>query len=252
MLTGIGKLFVTAALLLGCLTLRADELHLAVATNFSAPARLLATAFERHSGYRTVISTGSTGKLYAQIVNGAPYDIFLAADSRRPALLEAGGRTVPGSRRTYAFGRLALWSRESGYVPATGMPAAASYGRLAIANPELAPYGDAAREVLQNLGLWEQLEAKIVRGESIGQTYQFIASGNARLGFIAQSQLPQQQGSAWLVPEQMHTPIQQQLVMLKESTAARAFLDYLQQADARRLIRQSGYNLAENEHVQLR
>ncbi len=252
MLTGIRKLSAAMALLLCCLTAQADELHLAVASNFSAPARSLAAAFERHSGHRTVISSGSTGKLYAQIVNGAPYDIFLAADSRRPALLEAGGRTVPGSRRTYALGRLAVWSREPGYVPATGMPAATSFGRLAIANPELAPYGDAAREVLQNLGLWKQLQGKIVRGESIGQTYQFIASGNARLGFIARSQLPQQQGSAWLVPEQLHTPIQQQLVMLTDSAAARAFLHYLQQADARRLIRQSGYNPAANDHAQLR
>ena len=252
MLIGLRKLSGPVALLFWCLSLQAGELHIAVATNFSKAAQQLATIFERQSGHLTVVSAGSTGKLYAQIMNGAPYDVFLAADNRRPALLEERGKAIKGSRFTYALGRLVVWSRESDYVPETGMPDARSFTRLAIANPQLAPYGAAARETLQNLGIWKQEQPKIVRGESIGQTFQFVASGNVRLGFVARSQLPHGQGSAWLVPKEMHTPIEQQAIILNDTSAARAFAGFLQQTEARQLIRQSGYDLTNSEHARIR
>jgi len=230
-------------LLLRFLPLSADELHLAVAANFGEPARQLAAAFDQQSGHRTIVSTGSTGKLYAHIINGAPYDVFLAADNRRPGLLEQRGLVEAGGRFTYAIGRLALWSREARYITPAGLPDPAGFAHLAIANPRLAPYGEAARETLKKLGRWDAVKAKIVRGESIGQTYQFVASGNARLGFIAVSQLPANQGSFWRVPQHMHKPIEQQAVILNNSPAATAFAAFLRQPASQQLIRDNGYDV---------
>lgn len=242
MMIDIMKALVVSVLPVWFAPLSADELHIAVATNFSEPARQLAALFEEQSGHRSIISTGSTGKLYAHIVNGAPYDVFLAADHRRPMLLEEAGLALANSRFTYAIGRLALWSRESDYIT-TGLPDVAGFSHLAIANPQLAPYGEAARETLQAMNMWSAVQAKLVRGESIGQTYQFVASGNARLGFIARSQLPTQRGSFWLVPQSMHARIEQQAVVLDATPAAQSFVHFLRQPAAQKIIRDSGYDV---------
>jgi molybdate transport system substrate-binding protein len=221
----------------------ADFLHLAVATNFLSTARSLAREFEKESGYRPVLSSGSTGKLYAQIVNGAPYDIYLAADSLRPLQLEKAGLIVPASRYTYAIGRLALWSRTENYVRPGKLPEAGSFTHFAIANPRLAPYGRAAQQTLQAMGAWQTVQAKLVLGESIGQTFLFVASGNAQLGLIAVSQLPANQGSAWLIPAELHQPIEQQAVLLSARPAGQAFMNFLRSPAARKLIREHGYDL---------
>jgi len=220
-----------------------DVLRLAVATNFIDTARDLVHEFEKQSDYRYVLSSGSTGKLYAQIINGAPFDVYLAADSERPLRLENAGLAVPGSRFTYAIGRLVLWSRYDNYVRPGAFPDIETFAHLAIANPRLAPYGRAARETLHALDAWQTVKAKLVLGESIGQTFQFVASGNAQLGLIARSQLPPDTGSAWLIPPHFHQPIEQQAVLLNEQPAATAFMNFLQSPAARKLIRDHGYDL---------
>ncbi len=224
---------------------RAGEVHVAVATNFAAPARALAAAFAAETGHRAVISDGSTGKLYAQIVNGAPFEVLLAADVERPRQLEAEGGAVAGSRFTYALGRLVLWSasaaRGGGEDALRG-----DFRHLAIANPELAPYGTAARQVLEELGLWENLQGRLVRGEDIGQTFQFVATGNAELGFVALSQTVGKGGSQWIVPADRHAPLEQQAVLLargRDDEAARAFLAYLRGDAARARIERAGYGV---------
>jgi len=188
---------------------------------------------------------GSTGKLYAQIVNGAPFDVFLAADVERPARLEADGRAVPGCRFTYALGRLALWSRDATRVDDAGeVLRSAEFNRLAIANPRLAPYGRAAREALLALGLWEALQPRLVLGENIAQTHVFVYTGNADLGFVAWSQILAggAGGSHWLVPAALHEPVEQQAVALRDNGPVRAFVDFLRSPDARQIIREFGYD----------
>ena len=227
---------------------RAAEIHVAVAANFATPMAELATAFEAVSEHTVVVSAGSTGAHYAQIKNGAPFELFFAADAERPALLESEGLAVHGSRFTYAVGRLALWSPRAGFVDAEGrVLEGGGFRHLAIANPELAPYGAAAREVLERRGLWESLRERIVQGQDVGQAYAFVHSGNAELGFVAYSQIVRPgapvEGSFWLVPEELHKPIEQQAVLLKDGPAARAFLEFVKGADARALIRSFGYGL---------
>jgi molybdate transport system substrate-binding protein len=232
------------------------EVRVAVAANFTAPCEEIARAFERRSGHRVMVSAGSTGKLAAQIQNGAPFDVLLAADAERPALLEKGGTAVSGSRFTYARGRLVLWSADRGLVDGAGKVLAASrFRHLAIANPKLAPYGAAAEQVLGGLGLWQRLSPRLVQGEDIGQTYQFVASGAAELGFVALSQVRaaaggagggQIKGSMWIVPEASYRPIDQQAVLLTGAwgnLAARAFLDFLKGGEARAAIERFGYGL---------
>jgi molybdate transport system substrate-binding protein len=237
--------------------LRAAEVHVAVAANFTAPLAEIGKAFEASSGYRLVVSSGSTGKLVAQIDNGAPFEVLLAADAERPALLEKNGEAVAGSRFTYARGRLVLWSPDPGRVDAAGkVLAAGRFRHLAIANPQLAPYGAAAQQTLTGLGLWEKLAPLLVQGEDIGQTYQFVASGAAELGFVALSQVRaaetgagaagQPKGSPWIVPESRYQPIDQQAVLLTRgsaSPAARAFLEFLRGQPARAVIERYGYGL---------
>lgn len=192
---------------------------------------------------------GSTGKLYAQILHGAPFDILLAADQERPLLLERAGLAVPGSRRTFAIGRLTLWSadpeRVQGDVPE--LLAAGSFRRLAMANPDLAPYGAAAREVLTGLGLYGALDKKIVTAENIGQTYAMVATGNAEIGFVAASGVRSTgEGSRWDVPADLHAPIRQDAVLLsraENNVAALAFLDFLQTDGARAIISGYGYGV---------
>ena len=206
----------------------------------------LVSAFEAASEHTVVVSAGSTGAHYAQIKNGAPFELFFAADAARPTLLEAEGLAVRGSRVTYAIGRIALWIPRAGFVDAEGrVLETTSFRHLAIANPDLAPYGAAAREVLEQRGLWDALRDRIVQGQDIGQTYSFVYSGNAELGFVAYSQIarPQQpiEGSFWLVPEELHEPIEQQAVLLKDVPGARAFLAFVESPDAHAIIRSFGY-----------
>lgn len=226
----------------------AEELRVAVASNFADTLAEIARGFERDTGQAVTVIRGSTGKLYAQIVNGAPFDVFLAADSYRPELLENDSRAIKGSRFSYAAGRLVLWSPDSGLVDREGkILTNDDFRYLAIANPKLAPYGQAARETLIRLGLWGSLQDRIVRGESIGQTYQFVASGNAALGLIARSQLPvsnrTRQGSFWEVPASLHDPILQQGILLNDTQSARSFLEYMKTPPAQAIIIASGYDL---------
>ncbi|MCG8425926.1 MAG: molybdate ABC transporter substrate-binding protein [Chromatiales bacterium] len=234
---------------IGCLPASpalADELRIAVASNFTNTIKHLAAQFEQQSGHSITLIFGSTGKHYAQIKNGAPFDLFFAADARRPRLLDQEGIAVNGSRFTYAIGKLVLWSPQPGLVDPEGkVLSQQSFHHLAAANPKLAPYGKAAQQVLQQKKLWSELRGKIVRGENIGQTYQFVKSGNAELGFVAYSQIksPDQvtEGSLWNIPQSLYTPIKQQVVALKESPAALAFLSFVKSSEGQTIIRSFGY-----------
>ncbi len=243
------------AFLFGLLTnlATADEVHVAVAANFAAPMERIAVEFARDTGHRALVSSGGTGKLYAQIKNGAPFEIFLSADEATPAKLENEGLGAAGSRFTYAFGRLALWSPKPGHIDSQGnILKQGKFRHLAIANPKLAPYGHAAQEVLEKRGLWQPLQSRLVFGENIAQTHQFVSSGNAELGFIALSQVRQgsaeHQGSYWLVPQALHAPIRQDAILLtrgKGKTAAEQLLKYLKSDKATTIIKHYGYDLRE-------
>jgi molybdate transport system substrate-binding protein len=225
----------------------AAEVRVAVASNFTTAAREIVAAFEVRSGHEVTLAFGSTGKHYAQIRNGAPMDVLLAADERRPRLLEEGGSAVRGSRFTYAVGRLVLWSPRPGIVvDGPSVLEGGDFRHLAIGNPKLAPYGAAAQEVLEALSLWDGLQPRIVRGENIAQTLQFIDSGNAELGFIAASQLTDErrsEGSFWEVPQDLHSPIGQQAVLLRITPAATEFMTFLGGDEAREILRRNGYGV---------
>lgn len=231
------------------LPVHAGEAAVAVAANFLAPMKQLAPRFEQASGHTLLLSSGSTGKLYAQIRNGAPFDVLLAADDATPARLLREGDAV--RTQTYAIGRLALWSAAPAKLDGTdSILRRGAYNKLAVANPRLAPYGAAALQVLNTLGLATQTKHKFVMGENIGQTHQFVASGNADLGFVALSQVWQDGklsgGSAWLVPPALHAPIRQDAALLKRgeaNAAARALLDFLKTPQAQAVIRSHGYDL---------
>jgi molybdate transport system substrate-binding protein len=240
------KFSLLAILLTAAADSDADEIKVAVATNFVGAMNALAERFEETSGHTVLVSSGSTGGHFAQIKNGAPFEAFFAADSERPRLLEAESVAVPGSRFRYAVGRLALWSRRSGYVDAGGkVLETGDFRHLAIANPELAPYGAAARDVLTGRGLWDRLRARVVTGQDIGQAHSFVQTGNAELGFVAWAQLKQPgrdiSGSYWLVPESLHRPIEQEAVLLRDVSAARAFLEFVKGPEGREIIRSYGY-----------
>ncbi|MFA4968838.1 MAG: molybdate ABC transporter substrate-binding protein [Sulfuritalea sp.] len=238
-------------LLFACLShaAHADEVQVAVAANFTAPAKLLAAAFEKDSGHTAQLSFGATGKFYAQIRNGAPFEVLLSADDTTPARLAQEGAAVAGSRYTYAVGRLVLWSAKPGYVDEQGaVLQKGDFKHLAIANPKLAPYGAAAVEALTALKLLEIVQAKFVQGENIAQTHQFVASGNAELGFVALSQVMQDgriaSGSAWIVPAGLHQAIRQDAVLLEKGRgkpAAAAWLKYLKGDKAKGIIKSFGY-----------
>jgi molybdate transport system substrate-binding protein len=227
----------------------ADEILVAVATNFAAPMQAIVARFAETTGNKVVPVFGSTGKHYAQIKNGAPFAAFLAADTERPALLEKERVAVADSRFTYAVGRLVLWSPREGYVDPGGQVLTdGDYRHLAIANPVVAPYGRAAQEVLAARGLWEGLQrGRLVRGEDIGQTFQFVRSGNVELGFVAYSQVKRPghppEGSWWVVPQALYRPIEQQAVQLEDDATARAFLAFLRGDKARAIIADYGYAL---------
>lgn len=224
----------------------AEEIRVAVATNFSEPMAALVELFEQGSEHTVLVSSGSTGNHYAQIRNGAPFEAFFSADVERPKLLEEQGIAVAGSRFLYAVGRLALWSPQPGLVDAEGRVLEnGTFRFLAIANPELAPYGAAAREVLMARNVWAALQSRLVQGQDIGQAYSFVHTGNAELGFVAYSQIKKPagtiEGSYWLVPDNLHQPIAQEAVLLRDVPAARAFLEFAKSAPARDLIRSFGY-----------
>lgn len=229
----------------------ADEVAVAVAANFLEPLKAMAPAFEKKTGHRIEPRPGSTGELYAQITNDAPYDVFLSADVERPKKLVQEGKAVKGSRFTYATGRIMLWSPDEKRIGEGGKDALRrDFEHLAIADPKTAPYGLAAKQALEKLELWATVEPKVVYGQNIGQTLQFLTSGNAELGFVALSQLegPDKKatGSRWVVPEDLHEPIEQDAVLLvraKDSKAAKSFLDYLQGKAGRKLIRAFGYEV---------
>lgn len=224
----------------------ADDTTIAVATNFTNAMNTLVERFEQLTGHRVLVSYGSTGNHYAQIKSGAPFDAFFSADAERPRLLESDGLIVPGSRFRYAVGRIALWSPRAGYVDGAGrVLETGDFRHLAIANPDVAPYGGAAREVLQAMRVWETLQPRLVRGQDIGQTYSFVHTGNAELGFVAWAQLKKPdgeiEGSYWLVPETLHAPIAQEAVLLRDVPAARALVEFVKSPDAREIIRSFGY-----------
>jgi molybdate transport system substrate-binding protein len=224
----------------------AEEIRIAVATNFTAAMRHLIARFEERSDHTVLASFGSTGGHYAQIKNGAPFVAFFAADAERPRLLEQQGIAVPGSRFSYAVGRVALWSPDPDRVDAEGrVLESGTFRHLAMANPALAPYGAAARETLLALGLWERLQPRLVTGQDIGQAYGFVATRNAELGFVAWAQLRQPgaeiPGSYWLVPESLHRPIEQEAVLLRDVPAARELVEFIKSDEARAIIRSYGY-----------
>ena len=228
----------------------AKELRIAVASNFLLPLKALSKNFKESTGHKVVVISGSTGKLYAQIKQGAPFDILLAADSIRPELLEKEGIGVPGSRFTYAVGRLVLWSKNSKLPLKNDLQVLnhKNFRYLAIANPKTAPYGKAAEQVLRKKGFWEKIQNRLVRGENISQTFQFVMTGNADIGFIALSQLRKNQGLgfSWIVPQEWHDPIQQQGILLKRAKtnkAARQFLNFIQSNRIQKQIESYGYSL---------
>jgi len=230
---------------------RAEQVNVAVAANFTAPMNVIAAEFAKDTGHEAKLAFGSSGKFYAQIKNGAPFQVFLSADDAKPAKLEQEGMTVAGSRFTYAVGTLVLWSATQGFVDAeAAVLKRGAYNKLAVASPKLAPYGAAAMEVLEGMGLTAAATPKLVQGENIAQTYQFVLSGNAELGFIALSQVMKDGritgGSAWVVPSNLHQPIRQDAVILssgKDNAAAAALLKYLQGDKAKAIIRSYGYDI---------
>jgi molybdate transport system substrate-binding protein len=229
----------------------AGEVSAAVASNFSAPMQQIAAMFRKESGHTVKLSFGSTGNFYAQIKQGAPFDVFVAADSATPQRLEDEGLAVAGSRFVYALGKLVLWSAQPGYVDAHGVVLRnGSYKKLGIADPKLAPYGQAAKEMLDALKLWHIVKSKLVMGENITQAHQFAATGNVELAFVALSQVMRDgkatQGSYWIVPAHLYHPIKQSAVLLsgsKDKVAAQAFLAFLKSEKAAAVMRGYGYEL---------
>jgi len=238
------SLFVTQCVLAG-------EVHLAVAANFSGPIQKIVPAFEKETGHKVIVSIGATGKFYAQVTNGAPFDVFLSADDETPAKLEQAFYAVAGTRVTYAIGKLVLWSAKGGVVDHNGdVLSKGDFQHLAIANPKTAPYGAAAVETMKRLKVWALIEPKLVRGENIAQTHQFVQTGNAELGFVALSQVITEGkiavGSGWIVPPSYYAPIRQDAVLLakaRHNPAASDFLTFLKGDKSKSVIRSFGYEL---------
>jgi molybdate transport system substrate-binding protein len=229
---------------------RADEVSVAVAANFTAPMQKIAAEFEKDTGHKVVASFGSTGKFYAQIKNGAPFEVLLTADDETPAKLIAENAALAGSQFTYAIGKLVLWSAKAGVVDDKGdVLKKGNFDHLSIANPKLAPYGAAGVEVMKGLGAHDTVQPKIVMAENISQAYQFVSTGNALLGFVALSQVLKDgkiEGSSWIVPAKLYTPIRQDVVVLekgKGKPAALAFAKYLKGDKSIAIIKSFGYEL---------
>ena len=249
----LNLLVLVGAFLSGMMALSASagEVNVAVAANFTAPAQQIVDLFQKQSGHTVKLSFGSSGNFYFQIKEGAPFDVFLSADEKTPMLLEQEGLAVSSTRFVYALGKLVLWSARPGFVDDKGaVLSKGSYNKIAYADPKLAPYGLAAQETLQKMNLWDKVQSKIVTGESIAQAYQFAASGNAELAFIALSQITKDgkvsKGSWWIVPSHLYHPIRQSAVLLsgaKDQVAAQAFLAFLKSKKAAAVIRGFGYEL---------
>jgi molybdate transport system substrate-binding protein len=226
----------------------AAQTNVAVAANFTDAANEIAQVFKEKTGHDAILSFGSTGQLYTQITQDAPFEVFLAADDERPQKAEEDGLAVPGSRFTYAIGKIVLWSKDPGLVQGRATLRSGDFTRVAIANPTTAPYGAAAVQAIQALGVYDRLEAKIVQGNNIAQTYQFVETGNAELGFVALSQVMSgNEGSRWEVPGDLYEPIRQDAVLLAkgaDSEAARAFVEFLRGPDAAPIIAKYGYGTA--------
>ncbi|MDF9392100.1 MULTISPECIES: molybdate ABC transporter substrate-binding protein [Methylococcus] len=228
-----------------------SEVNVAVAANFTGPMEKIAAAFQRESGHKPVIAYGTVGKFYAQIKNDAPFEVLISSDTETPVRLEQEGLAIPASRFTYAVGKLVLWSAKPGVVDDKGeVLKRGKFQHLALANPKMAVYGAAALEVMNRLGVVAALEPKFVLGESITQAYQFTASGNADLGFVALSQIYQDgrfaPGSHWVVPTELYPPLRQDAVLLvkgRNNPAALALLSYLKSEAAQEIIRAYGYEL---------
>ena len=226
----------------------AADTQVAVAANFTQPAKAIAAAFKAKTGDTAVLSFGSSGQFFAQMSHGAPYEVFLSADADRPAAAEKDGLAVAGTRFTYAVGRLVLYSKTPGLVDAKGaVLKAGQFNKLAIADPAAAPYGVAAIQTMTKLGVYEAVKPKIVQGSSIAQAYQFVDTGAAELGFVALSQVINVQGgSRWTVPAADHAPIEQQAILLKigkDNPAAKAFLAFLKGPQAVAIIKKYGYEV---------
>ena len=248
------RLLIALPVLLGILLANASvlaaEAQVAVAANFAEPIKAIAAVLHRSTGHTLKISTGASGAFYTQIRNGAPFDVFLSADNERPEMLEKDGLAQPGTRFTYATGKLVLWSVKPGRVDTQGaVLKAPDLGKVAFANPKTAPYGAAAVQVMERLGLKESITPKLVQGESIGQTFNFVKTGNADVGFVAMSQVLEggklKEGSMWVIPQTRYDPIRQDAVLLKrgaDNEAAKALLKLLQSPDIKDLIRSYGYD----------
>ena len=243
-------IMLAASLLLATST-NAAEVKVAVAANFAQPMKDIAAEFEKDTGHKLNLTQGATGKFYAQITNGAPFEVFLSADDETPSKLVKEGKAIAATQFTYAIGRLVLWSPDEKLVDqGGGVLKTDKFKFLSIANARVAPYGRAAVQTMQKLGVLTAIEPRVVQGESISQTYQFVTSGNAQLGFVALSQVwdsgKLKSGSAWIVPEDMHEQLRQDIVLLnpgKESKAATALVDYLKSDKARKVIERYGYKL---------
>ncbi|HEY1149697.1 MAG TPA: molybdate ABC transporter substrate-binding protein [Pseudoduganella sp.] len=249
--TAARRLALASGLFMALAGARADEVQVAVAANFAGPMQKIAAAFEQSTGHKVLQTSGSTGKFYAQIKAGAPFEVLFAADDETPGRLEAEGAGVPGSRFTYAIGTLVLWSSKPDRVDSKGeVLRKGDFTHLAIANPKLAPYGQAAIETIKALGLTDALTPKFVVGENIAQTHQFVATGNAELGFVALSQVQEggrfKSGSGWIVPAGMHAPIRQDVILLskgKGKPAAEALMKFMKSDVAKAVITAAGYSL---------
>lgn len=248
----IKSLVLSIGLMACSLLAQADTTLVAVAANFTKPMTEIAAAFEKATGHSAKLAFGSSGKFVSQLENGAPFEVFLSADDKNPIKLEQTDLAVSGSRFTYAIGKLALWSNTANFVDNEGnVLNSGNFKHLALADPKLAPYGAAAIEVLKAKGLLEKLQPLFVQGENIAQTHEFINTSNAELGFVALSQIFENgkisTGSAWIVPEQLYSPIRQDAILLKtgeENPAALALLEYLKSETALQIIQKYGYALA--------
>ncbi len=232
----------------------AEEIRIAVASNFTTTLKTIALKFEQQTQHKVTIISGSSGKHYAQIINGAPFDIFFSADSKRAERLDNEGIAIADTRFVYAIGKVVLWSPKNNYIDQYGnILNEDSFRYLAIANPKLAPYGRAAEEILRGRHLWNKLQSRMVRGENIGQTFQFVKSTNADLGFVAFSQIkhPNQaiEGSYWEVPQALYSPIKQQAVLLKDNEVSRLFLAFIKNKQAQQIMQSFGYDVV-NESLQ--
>ena len=232
-------------------TVCAEEIQVAVAANFTAPAKELAPVFEKQTGHTVKLSFGGTGAFYAQITNGAPFDILLAADTKTPQKLEAEKHGVAGSSFTYAQGQLVFWSSDASRVDAEGKALKEMrFSKCAVADPKLAPYGEAAYQTLESMGLLDSYKEKFVTGNNIGKTFQFVKTGNAEVGFVALSQVYKNgsitSGSGWIVPAKFYNPIRQDAVLLKHgenSAAAKQFMTFLRSETANKVKKDYGYSI---------